>query len=178
MFPPSDLPPAGHGCANLARSQANGEGPRAGHTAALRKESRERRVAFENQCRREANEMSRSHKMGLEVTEFSASGVGFLLVVPWLLETWSPSRQEKEGWIYLGYSKVWAFPDGSAGKESACKAGDVGLIHGSGRSPGEGNSNPLQYSCLENPMDRGAWQTTCMGSQELDSTEQLSTHGF
>ena len=79
----------------------------------------------------------------------------------WLcVETWSPSRQEKEGWIYLGYSKVWAFPDGSAGKESACKAGDVGLIHGSGRSPGEGNSNPLQYSCLENPVDKGACQAT------------------
>ena len=43
------------------------------------------------------------------------------------------------------------------GKESACQAGDAGLIPGSGRSPGEGNGNPLQYSCLENPMDRGAW---------------------
>ena len=42
-------------------------------------------------------------------------------------------------------------------KESACTAGDVGLIPGSGRSPGEGNGNPLQYSCLENPMDRGVW---------------------
>ena len=46
------------------------------------------------------------------------------------------------------------FPDGSDGKESACSAGDPGLIPGSGRSPGEGNDNPLQYSCLENPMDR------------------------
>ena len=47
-----------------------------------------------------------------------------------------------------------------SGKESACQAGDVGLIPGSGRSPGEGNGNPLQYSCLENPMDRGAWLAT------------------
>ena len=49
------------------------------------------------------------------------------------------------------------FPGGSIGKASACKAGDVGLIPGSERSPGEGNGNPLQYSCLENPMDGGAW---------------------
>ena len=47
-------------------------------------------------------------------------------------------------------------PGGSDGKESACNVGDPGSIPGSGRSPGEGNSNPLQYSCLENPMDRGA----------------------
>ena len=44
----------------------------------------------------------------------------------------------------------------SDGKESACNAGDLGSIYGSERSPGEGNGNPLQYSCLENPMDRGA----------------------
>ena len=48
------------------------------------------------------------------------------------------------------------FPSVSDGKESACNAGDPGLIPGSGRSPGEGNGYPLQYSCLENPMDRGA----------------------
>ena len=47
--------------------------------------------------------------------------------------------------------------------ESACKAGDLGLIPGSGRSPAEGNGNPLQYSCLENPMDAGAWQATVHG---------------
>ena len=49
------------------------------------------------------------------------------------------------------------FPGGSAGKESACNAGDLGAIPGLGRPPGEGNGSPLQYSCLENPMDRGAW---------------------
>ena len=52
---------------------------------------------------------------------------------------------------YLG------FPGGSDSKASACNAGDPGLIPGLGRSPGEGNGSPLQYSCLENPMDRGAW---------------------
>ena len=49
------------------------------------------------------------------------------------------------------------FPDGSDGKESACNAGDLGSIPGLGRSPGGGHGNPLHYSCLENPMDRGAW---------------------
>ena len=49
------------------------------------------------------------------------------------------------------------FPGGSDGKESACSAGDLGSIPGSGESPGEGNGNPLQYSCLENSVDRGAW---------------------
>ena len=49
------------------------------------------------------------------------------------------------------------FPGGSEGKASACNAGDPSLIPGSGRSPGEGNGNPLQYSCLENPTDGGTW---------------------
>jgi len=52
---------------------------------------------------------------------------------------------------------------GSDGKESACNAGDLGLIPGLGRSPGEGNNNPLQYSCLENPRNRGAWCATVHG---------------
>ena len=52
----------------------------------------------------------------------------------------------------------WSFPGGSVGKESVCNAGDPDSIPGLGRSPGEGNGNPLQYSCLENPMDVGAWQ--------------------
>ena len=52
------------------------------------------------------------------------------------------------------------FSGGSDHKESACNAGDLGSISGSGRSPGEGNGNPLQYSCLENPLDRGAWWAT------------------
>ena len=50
-----------------------------------------------------------------------------------------------------------SFPGGSEGKASAYNAGDLGSIPGSGRSAGEGNGNPLQYSCLENPMDREAW---------------------
>ena len=68
------------------------------------------------------------------------------------------------------------FPDGSAGKESACNAGDtgdVGSIPGSGRSPKEGNGNLLQYSRLENPMDRGAWWATVQ--RVAKSWKKLST---
>ena len=55
------------------------------------------------------------------------------------------------------------FPGSSVGKESACSAGDLGSIPGTGRSPGEGNGNPLQYFWPENPMDRGAWRATVHG---------------
>ena len=55
------------------------------------------------------------------------------------------------------------FPGGSDGKESACSVGDRGSIPGSGRPPGEGNGNPLQYSCLENTMDGGPWQAIVHG---------------
>ena len=55
------------------------------------------------------------------------------------------------------------FPGGSDGKESACNAGDSGSVPGLGRYPGEGNGNILQYSCLENSMDRGAWQALVHG---------------
>ena len=58
-------------------------------------------------------------------------------------------------------------PGGSDGKEAVCNAEDPGLIPGSEKSPGEGNGYPLQYSCLENSMDRGAWQATVHGSQRV-----------
>ena len=61
------------------------------------------------------------------------------------------------------FKQDWGFPGGSDGKESACSAGDPDSIPGSGRSPGEGNGNPLQHSCLENPMDGGAWSATVHG---------------
>ena len=64
----------------------------------------------------------------------------------------------------------------SISEESDCNAGDLGSILGLGRSPGEGNGNPLQHSCLENPMDCGAWQATVYESQELDTIERLSTY--
>ena len=62
---------------------------------------------------------------------------------------------------------------GSDGKESACNVGDLGLIPESGRIPGGGNDNPFQYSCLENPMDGGAWRATVHGVTK-DMTEQIT----
>ena len=71
-----------------------------------------------------------------------------------------PSKSILEFFYLLN---TMSFPDGSDGKESACNAGDLGLIPGSGRSPGDGNGNPLQFSCLEKPMDRGVWRAIILG---------------
>ena len=68
-------------------------------------------------------------------------------------------------------------PGGSDSKEFAYDAGDPGSISQSGRSPGEGNDNPLQYSCQENPMDRGAWWAIVRGlTKSQTQLNQLSTH--
>ena len=76
----------------------------------------------------------------------------------------------------------WGFPGGLDGKASASNAGDLGLIPGSGRSPGEGNGNPLQYSCLENSIDRVAWQAIqSMGSRRVGhnwATSLATTSGL
>ena len=70
-----------------------------------------------------------------------------------------------------------SFPCSSVGKESACNAGDPGLIPGLGRSLGEGNGNPLQYSCLENPVDRRAWWAAVHGvTQSQTRLTRLSMH--
>ena len=70
--------------------------------------------------------------------------------------------------VFLG------FPCGSAGKESTCNTGDLGSIPGLGKSPGEGDGNPFQYSCLENPTDRGAWWAAVHGVTESDTTEHTA----
>ena len=67
------------------------------------------------------------------------------------------------------------FTGGSDGKESACNAGDLGLIPGLGRSAGRGHGYTLQYSCLENPMDKGAWRATVYCVAESNTTERLRT---
>ena len=79
---------------------------------------------------------------------------------------WSFSFSISPSNAYLGLTSfTMGFPGGSDGKASACDAGDLGLIPGSGRSPGEGNGNPLKnsHSCLGNPMDRGAWRAIVHG---------------
>ena len=66
-------------------------------------------------------------------------------------------EKTEQTWIIHPSGPLWGFPHGSDGKESACNAGDLGSVSGLERSPREGNGNPLQFSCLENSMDRGAW---------------------
>ena len=94
--------------------------------------------------------------------------------------------QEARKWVGVGVRGNWrrfwtteGFPGNSKGKESACSAGDLGLIPGLARSSREGNGNPLQHSCLENPTDRGAWQATVHGvtkSQTWLSDSHTHTH--
>ena len=80
------------------------------------------------------------------------------------------------------YLVCWSFPGDASGTEPACQCRrcvirDMGLIPGSGRSPGGGHSNPLQYSCLENPMDRGAWQAAVHRiTKSQTQVKQLNTH--
>ena len=74
--------------------------------------------------------------------------------------------------LYIYHSAYTGFPGGSDGKESTCNVGDLASIPGLGRSPGERHGNPLPYSCLENPMDREAWQATVLGVAK--SPTQLS----
>ena len=76
----------------------------------------------------------------------------------------------------LSKCTLGGFPGGYVHKESTCNAGDPGVIPGLGRSPGEGNSNPLQFSCLENPTDRGAWWLQSVGSQRVRHNLATKAH--
>ena len=114
---------------------------------------------------------------GVKISFAEEATIGF----HWLsLRRWtnrsSPGEVRVEGYCWYqrqciektqGHKRAWlgqrGFPGGSVGKESACSAGDSGLIPGLGRSSGERNGNPLQYSCLGNPMDRGSWRVTVHG---------------
>ena len=107
---------------------------------------------------------------------------------------WIPQRRLStkasiylSAWLYMHiYSHLHnyrVFPGGSVVKNTPANAGnsrDPGLIRGSGRSPGKGNGNLLQYFCLENPMDRGAWWVTysTWSLKDLDTTEWLSTYNI
>ena len=94
-----------------------------------------------------------------------------------LSSVWYDGNHSNHRWtMWEAGLKAQPKPPGSLDrKESACTAGDVGLIPGLGRSPGEGNNNPLQYPCLENSMDRGAWRATVHGGhKESETTERLT----
>ena len=96
---------------------------------------------------------------------WSRPGTGFPSVCLW----------QKELFLGMCFNIVYCFPGGSDSKESACDAGDPGLITGLRISPGEGKGNPLQYSWLENSMDRGTWQATVHGChKESDMTKHLT----
>ena len=89
---------------------------------------------------------------------------------PWSVHC-PPAPANHQVWLFDPFhSSHMGFPHSSVSKESTCNAGDPGSIPRLGRSPGEENGNALQYSCLENPMDRGAWQKQSMGLQESDTT--------
>ena len=84
------------------------------------------------------------------------------LVSPSMYQSYYSEKADKNPSFMIG---------GSDGEESACNAGDVGSIPGSGRSPGEGNGNPVQYSHLGNPLERGVWWSIVRRVTELDTTE-------
>ena len=95
----------------------------------------------------------------------------------------SHSRDQTQVCCIAGsFFTIWAtrgFPGGSSGKDPTCQWGDVrdmGSVPGLGRSPGGGHGNPLQYSCLENPMDRGVWQAAAHSVTKSDMTEHTHTH--
>ena len=106
---------------------------------------------------------------GLQVPTESTTATGIKGTGP-IFIFYTPPFIDATSWM--------GFPGGSDDKESACSAGEAGLIPGSRRSPGEGNGNPLQYSCLENPRDRGAWWATSMGCKDSDMTERLNMHVY
>ena len=79
-------------------------------------------------------------------------------------------------WLIYHCAAAPLLPKWLSSKESVCSAGDTGLIPGWRRSPGEGNSNPLQYSCLENPTDRGTWRTTVQGVSKNQTQQSDLAH--
>ena len=97
------------------------------------------------------------------------------LEVAWISHTTERPLQPRllTYWTVMFQFRSLGLPWWLSGKESACNAGDMGSIPGSGKSPGGGHGNPLQYSCLENPMDSRAWWASPYGCKELDVTEMI-----
>ena len=101
------------------------------------------------------------------------------MLVPWII---FPAHSQNDVCVIPDKHKVktqpkfieqLGFPCSLVSKESACNAGDLGSIPGLGRSPGKGSGNPIQYSCLENPKDRGAWRATVYGVIRVTQETQL-----
>ena len=86
------------------------------------------------------------------------------------------SRMWLSGWTELNWEYIWGFLGGIVVKYPPAKAGDMGLIPGWGRSPGRGNGKPLQYSCLQNSVDRASWQATVHGLQRV-RYDLVAEHG-
>ena len=102
--------------------------------------------------------------MGCSPPSCSVHGILQAGILEWVAVSYSNLLLVSHKYLKL-WKKIYqlGFPGGSDSKESACDAGDPGLIPGLGRSPGEGNGNPLQYPCLENAMDRGDWRAVVHG---------------
>ena len=116
-----------------------------------------------------------SSSLLLAIRVVSSAYLGLLLFLPAIL---TPACASSSLAFHMMYFPTRGFPGGSEDKASACNVGDPGSIPGLGRSPGEGNGNPLQYSCLENPMDRGAWWATVHGVAKSRTQPSARTHEF
>ena len=101
--------------------------------------------------------------MGCSSPGSSVHGILQATILEWVAVSYSRGSSQPRDQNHISYVCLLSFPPSSVDKESACNAGDLGPIPGSGRFPEEGNGKPLQYSCLENPMDRGAWQAAVHG---------------
>ena len=112
----------------------------------------------------------------------SVHGISQAGILEWVAISFSKGYSQPKDRMPSPALKAGSFTTGTSlvaqlGKESTCNVGDLGSIPGLGRSPGEGNGNPLQYSCLENPMNRGAWRATVHGvAKESDMTKQLNNN--
>ena len=112
-----------------------------------------------------------------QLSQYCFSSISFC-ILDYSGEYYEEEKNFRKPWkgkdimIYSVLERNRGFPGGTSGREPTCNAGDRGSIPGSGRSPEQGNGKPLQYSCMENPMDRGAWQATVHGvAKELNMTE-------
>ena len=114
----------------------------------------------EARCLLLLNYLTESVSSGISAAGYSFFHLVNIVHIPVMTNSRLNTHLKRFGHVYL---YMWGFPGGSEVKVSASNAGDLGSIPGLGRSPGEGNGNPLQYSCPENPMDGGAWWATVHG---------------